>query len=301
MRLLPSILKYYPFKRGKGLLLKWFMPNPTGIPEGAIATTREQLKLAMRADPIYCGVYLFGEYEPQNTAVFRKLIQPGHVIFDIGANFGWYTTLFAKLVGPSGRVNAFEPQPAIVEHNRENLRLNALEERVILSNLALGAQPGILELYSFAGLSLAHSSCSSFGRDDATKSSCPMSTLDAFVNSNQIAGIDIVKIDVEGYEADVFQGGADVLGAASAPLIVFEISMDCLSNRGMTAPEVQRILSKLGYNYFWEIHPFKGVNPVRGELPPVTLDYIAAKDNWLARVENGLGVRSFDQSARSLR
>ena len=259
------------------MLSRWLMPDSSGIPAGAVVKTRENLKLAMHADPIYCGVYLFGEYEPANTAVFKRLIQPGDIVFDIGANFGWYTTLFAKLTGATGKVYAFEPQPAILEHNRDNLRLNAFEDRVKLSHLALGAQSGSLNLYTFAGLSNAHSSAVSLGRDDAKMSICPMSTLDAFAAEEEIRRIDVLKIDVEGYEADVFKGGARMLGAADAPLILFEINMDCLKSRGMTARNVQDVLRGFGYDFFWEIHPFAGVRPVSGDLRGTNADYLTAK------------------------
>jgi FkbM family methyltransferase len=53
-----------------------------------------------------------GTYEPGLTSLLTNLIQPGWVVLDVGAHIGWFTVLFSRLVGPKGRVDAFEPDPA---------------------------------------------------------------------------------------------------------------------------------------------------------------------------------------------
>jgi hypothetical protein len=57
------------------------------------------------------SLYFLGEYEPGVSNVIREVVRPGQVCLDLGANFGWYTTLLHRLTGPGGEVHAFEPVP----------------------------------------------------------------------------------------------------------------------------------------------------------------------------------------------
>src|SRR5262245_54287633 len=63
-------------------------------------------------DRVYWSLFMGLDYEPDVTAVVRRLLRSGDVAFDLGANFGWFTTLFADSVGSSGYVHAFEPLPS---------------------------------------------------------------------------------------------------------------------------------------------------------------------------------------------
>lgn len=76
---------------------------------------------------MYTGICFWGDYESYHTKIFKRIVRPGDVVFDIGANFGWFTTLFARWVGPSGRVHGFEPVPFIHELAAETVKLNGME------------------------------------------------------------------------------------------------------------------------------------------------------------------------------
>ena len=81
-------------------------------------------------------------YEPKTTQYFRQRLGPGSVFADIGANHGYFTVLVAALVGPEGRVFAFEPNPPVFEQLDAHVRLNGFEQRVVLRQEALSETAG---------------------------------------------------------------------------------------------------------------------------------------------------------------
>ena len=97
----------------------------------------------------YRYVYFLGSYEPVITGIFSALVGPGDVCLDVGANIGWYATLFQKLVGEKGEVHAFEPVPPIFEHLRRNVEINEPPYNVRLNDFALGDVETDVELHIF--------------------------------------------------------------------------------------------------------------------------------------------------------
>src|SRR5215468_6373263 len=84
-----------------------------------------------------------GDYEPIETEWVRKRIGPGSVFVDVGANFGWYTTLALSLAGSAGRIFAFEPSPVAFAGLKEAID----HPNVTLVNTAVGREPGSLTIY----------------------------------------------------------------------------------------------------------------------------------------------------------
>ena len=80
---------------------------------------------------------LDGVWEEAITAVFRSLVAPGMTVVEVGANVGYFTLLAAELVGPRGRVHAFEPDPELFELLRDNVEVNAFDHRVTLHRRAV--------------------------------------------------------------------------------------------------------------------------------------------------------------------
>lgn len=68
--------------------------------------------------------YWLGSYENEKVKIFKKFVKKGRVVFDIGANVGYYSLLAANLVGPSGKVFAFEPLRSNFEHLKKNADIN---------------------------------------------------------------------------------------------------------------------------------------------------------------------------------
>jgi FkbM family methyltransferase len=157
-----------------------------------------------------------GTYEPPLTEYLATLNLAGWTCMDIGANVGAISLLLAKLCGPDGRVFAFEPGPPNVARLRSNLALNPpLESRTEVVAQGMGQLPGILwwaEERDNPGNAV-------LGPEGSHR--IPVNTIDNFVRDRKLKAIDFIKIDVEGMEFDVMQGGKETL-SHFRPMLYFE-------------------------------------------------------------------------------
>ncbi len=247
----------------------------TGIPEGKVLKSNFGNIVRMHCDKMYAQLSLFGEYEPIQTRVYRALVSPGDVVLDVGANFGWFTVLFANWTRPGGMVHAFEPVPQIFEYTKESIMLNGLSSGVVAKNLALGERDGELTVFTFGGLPHGHASASSLGRTDAVPNRCALRKLDTYAAENGLSRLDFVKVDVEGYEGEVFRGGAETLSRYH-PIIAFEVNPSCLSHRRVTAASIWGDLREFGYYSLWRIARNGALVEEHTPLESENADYIAA-------------------------
>ena len=155
----------------------------------------------------------YGEYAEDESRLLMKFIRPGDIVVEVGANAGFHTVALAKQVGPSGRVMAFEPQRIIYQMMCGNIALNELWN-VFTAQMALGASNGWVSVppvdYSQEGNFGAVEMCNEGERVQIV-------TLD----SMQLSRCDLIKIDVEGMEQQVLQGGYETI-KRSRPVLYVE-------------------------------------------------------------------------------
>ena len=144
-----------------------------------------------------------GWYERDKQVEFARSVRPGSVVYDIGANVGFYTLLSSVLVGPRGRVFAFEPVPRNLEFLRRHIRLNRLGNVAVLE-LAVGEKMGEATFDDTLGTS--QGKLSSGGRLRVQ-----VAAIDDLVSSGVVRPPDALKIDVEGAEAAVLRGAMATL------------------------------------------------------------------------------------------
>jgi FkbM family methyltransferase len=183
-----------------------------------------------------------GVYEPYVSAVLDRLLGPGDVFVDVGANVGYHTARAAVRVGPTGRVLA-------VEANPENARLLALTvaandlDQVEVLPLALGDRLGHVNFGSHIG------SNGGFAPDDVAVLASGRATVVPVVplDSLGLERLDVMKIDVEGAESVVVAGGVDTIRRCR-PVIVTEFSCEMTRRVGGIEPrEHLDRLVELGY------------------------------------------------------
>lgn len=105
----------------------------------------------MKRDPLdRLNLAVKGVYEPEDTEFVRRIIKPGDVVYDIGANIGYYTLFFSRLAGPQGHVYAFEPAPDLHAILQENVRLNGYTN-VTIEQKAVTGSTGPLTLFMEEG------------------------------------------------------------------------------------------------------------------------------------------------------
>ena len=149
----------------------------------------------------------------------RRLLQPGQKIIDIGANYGAYTSSMANTIGPTGCVWAFEPASSTARFLAETIAVNAFPN-IVLERSALSSASGS------ARLSLnANSELNALVRaphQDETYETVELVTLDGCMKKYNWSNIEFVKMDAEGEEANILQGGKAFFDRLS-PLVQYEI------------------------------------------------------------------------------
>ena len=105
-KLIRSYTFYSPIQKGKYRLSDLALSLSRKLPGEIIVKTTDGRELLIdTANGSYKYLYFVGEYEPAISSIFKEIISPGDICLDIGANIGWYSTLFQKLVGNKGRTN----------------------------------------------------------------------------------------------------------------------------------------------------------------------------------------------------
>ena len=155
-------------------------------------------------DSIAREAFFTGRYEPQETLIFKRLVDPGSVVVDVGANWGYFTLLAAERAGRNGRVFALEPNPALFERLHANVVQNGFGNVTCLA-VAAADQRG--EMPFIDGGSIGNSGLSRFAPAAAPPDFFASTVaLDAVLDDAAIERVRLVKIDVEGAESRVLAG-----------------------------------------------------------------------------------------------
>ena len=162
--------------------------------------------------------FVKGTYEPIQSAAFQRLIQPGHVVFDVGAHVGYYTVLSSVLAGPSGQVIAFEPLPANLKYLRRHLKLNACDNVRILTN-CVGEGSSIARFDDSHGTGVGHLA-------NEGSFEVQVRSLDEMIESGELPIPQFLKIDVEGAELLVLKGAERLLRRHHPTLVLSTHSAD---------------------------------------------------------------------------
>jgi len=234
---------------------------------------------------------LRGNFEPECTFLLAKLVKKGDVVFDIGANFGWYSCHFAKLVGETGQVHIFEPTN-VMEELKNNLTLNKFKAKCVLNQIALGQKEGIEFLFIPKKMGTAFASLRehSYAADKSVKISVFVKKLDDCVSVNKIKKIDFIKMDIEGSEYLVLKGAENVLKQYS-PVILLELQDVHMKYFGYSPEELINYLRDLGY-HLYEINEkeFGSVKEVISFQNTNNYNFLALKNDDILR-RNGILIR----------
>jgi FkbM family methyltransferase len=223
------------------------------LPEKVIADVKDGRKLSVVfSDWAGESIFFFGEHETYLCEIFREYIRPGDVCLDVGANIGWYTTLFAGLVGAAGQVHAFEPVPETFAELKKNIELNNSPENVFLNDFGLGDEKRETEIYMLKDLSCGHASLAA--RENQVSMAFPVSinTLDWYLREKNIKRVDFIKVDIEGAELMFLKGAGTVFDQTGKPPVLFmEVALDTLINFGLKPNDlIVYLKKKANYKFF---------------------------------------------------
>lgn len=199
--------------------------------------------------PVSKSLYFDGIYEPDETALYKDLIQNEMVVADIGANIGYFSILFAKMVG-GGTVYSFEPEEVNYGILKDNIKMNSICN-VQTENMALSSDTGETNLFKNptnpGGHSIHRGGVLPFEEfpSEGKVSSVESTTFDKYFSRQDRDIPDFVKIDVEGGEPDVLYGMEDSL--QSTPILSIEYAPQLWADD----PEgVFDYLLSYGYEFF---------------------------------------------------
>jgi FkbM family methyltransferase len=168
-----------------------------------------------------------GVWEPHVTAVVRSLLSTGDVSVDVGAHIGYHTLLASRLVGPSGRVYAFEPSVTAYAALRANVSLNAAANVTTL-RMAAGASDGRALLVEPPPGNTGEASVRMIVSDGhfagpPEPEEVAVRSVASVVGPQDARRLRLVKIDVEGFEPEVLRGVAGLFAEGHSPALVVEV------------------------------------------------------------------------------
>lgn len=166
-------------------------------------------------------IILGGTWENFVDDILSAYVQPGMTIVDVGANMGYYTVKLGGLVGSTGRVYAFEPNPELTEFVVRNIDINGFNERCVLYQAAAGAEAGTAEL-SFPYWNMGGGFLRREG-DPRYERSAQVEVVTVDQSLRDVPKVDLFKIDAEGYEPLVLAGASKVLARSPACAVLSEI------------------------------------------------------------------------------
>lgn len=210
-RLAAAYVRYFPIHRGKGIVVR-LLDNGNFPGFQTITNSKDGRAFVFDSETRHgYQIFFYGDREKAETDLMRKVVREGDTVIDIGANIGWYTTLFASCVGESGVVLAIEPIPSTFDVLRQNLKLNHNEANVKLFHGVCSDSIGELEVHYFPTLHPGLASSRPIGDQPSVTFVVPATTVDNLIQLNQLDHITMMKIDVEGAELSVLKGSLNAL------------------------------------------------------------------------------------------
>ena len=185
-------------------------------------------------------IALDGVWEDSVTKAWLSVQKDNSVIFDIGANFGYFGLLAAQATDHSSRVHFFDANPNLMPYLRKSLSINWFNEKSTLVNKAISNKSGkstINILEDFIGSSSVQSveQLNSYLKDTIdvkVKESVEIEAIniDQYCSSLNISNVDLVKIDIEGYEEKAYEGMSSVIEKSNNLIVFLEFTRQAYEN-----------------------------------------------------------------------
>ena len=170
-------------------------------------------------DAVVSGAIALGVYERAETAFFCAVCRPGMTFLDIGANIGYYSALASGRIGPQGRIIALEADPENFRYLQQNIAANRAPNAVCIQKAA-AAESGTLRLY----VNRENRGDNRLYPNDLCDSSfqVEVSTVDAMLEGCGVERVDLVKIDVQGFEGHVLRGMRQTIQRSDTLILLTE-------------------------------------------------------------------------------
>ena len=204
-------------------------------------------KLFLSKKGLALSISHYGTYEELESKIMEEKIEMGNIVVDVGANIGLHTLNMAKIVGNTGQVFAFEPDPSNFEILKKNVKINNYKN-IILEQKAVGDKHGRTTLYQ----SDHPGKHRIFPQTEQAKSQVQveLTNLDNYFDSDMIDKINFIKIDVEGLEFSVLKGMKNILKNSKKIKILFEFMPENTMEVGFTPIELLNYLTSNNFKLY---------------------------------------------------
>jgi len=192
-------------------------------------------------------LFWYGYYEKEVGDLLKKIVKPGDVFLDLGANIGYFSLLVASN-SPSVKVISFEPVAGLFQNMNDNIFLNN-SKNITTVNAAVGEMSEEKELFVSAPDNLGMSSFHQPENYSGKKERIKVETIDDWFKTSGLAKIDIVKLDIEGSELAALKGMKEVL-QKQKPVLIVEINPETLSMFNLNPSDVVVYLKQLNFEGF---------------------------------------------------
>jgi FkbM family methyltransferase len=252
--------------------------------EDAVFTIRwyEGLRFAAHLDnDVGASLFLGGSYEPNEFALWNAVLGPEMVVIDAGAHEGLFTLFAARKVGRFGQVLAIEPSPRETIRLRANLSVNGMDW-IVIHPVALGDNVTTATLHvaeaahsghNSLGGAIANTEVTTVGSIDV-----PVRSLDHIVDEANLLRLDVVKLDVEGYELRALHGARRTL-ERFRPLLQLEVNAGALQSQSASPDALLSALRAVSYDVWtFDRSEVRLLRHHAGE--PMTENVIAGPKDW---------------------
>ena len=204
-------------------------------------------KLFLSKKGLALSISHYGTYEELESKIMEEKIEMGNIVVDVGANIGLHTLNMARIVGNTGQVFAFEPDPSNFEILKKNVKINNYKN-IILEQKAVGDKHGRTTLYQ----SDHPGKHRIFPQTEQAKSQVQveLTNLDNYFDSDMIDKINFIKIDVEGLEFSVLKGMKNILKNSKKIKILFEFMPENTMEAGFTPIELLNYLTSNDFKLY---------------------------------------------------
>lgn len=193
----------------------------------------------------YVGHYLYFGFEDKAQEKLINIAQSGFTVLDVGTNIGSTLLQFANKVGNNGRVYGFEPDPINHKACLANIKLNTFTN-IEVANIGLGNEKGSFNLVVDTETNRGGNRISFSNETEKTSSKINVERLDDWIKNKNLTKVDLIKIDVEGFELNVLKGAKEVL-VLYKPVLFIELDDNNLRAVGNSANELVLYLEALNY------------------------------------------------------
>ena len=186
------LLRPWPLRQLTNWTIRKLLPKQLQIGEATIVLNPN--------DPVVSGALNFGVYEKAETKFFQTACHSGMTFLDVGANIGYFTAIAARAVGPNGKVIALEPDPESFKYLEQTIAANEVGN-VDAFQCAAADQEAKMTLHiskDNRGDNRLYASA-----DKRSQIEVEARPIDELLTENNISTVDLIKIDVQGYEPKV--------------------------------------------------------------------------------------------------